>query len=60
MPEKVKITVWGYRCERCSHEWVPIREQAPRVCPRCKSPYWDRARRPRSAAGRPGPGQGEG
>lgn len=45
MPEKVKITVWGYRCTRCGHEWVPMRDHAPRVCPSCKSPYWDRERR---------------
>ena len=32
----------GYRCERCSHEWVPREsDQEPRVCPKCKSPYWD-------------------
>lgn len=39
---KVRITVMGYRCERCNHEWVP-RDDAhlPRVCPKCKSPYWD-------------------
>ena len=40
------MTVWGYRCERCGHEWLP-REQGqpdPKVCPKCKSPYWDRPR----------------
>jgi len=35
---KVKITMLGYKCERCSHEWVP-RDAAdsvlPKVCPRC-------------------------
>jgi predicted Zn-ribbon and HTH transcriptional regulator len=43
---KVAITVMGYRCERCGHEWVP-REgtQEPRVCPKCKSPYWNVPRR---------------
>jgi predicted Zn-ribbon and HTH transcriptional regulator len=43
---RVPITVMGYRCERCSHEWIPkdvARE--PAVCPKCKSPYWDRQRR---------------
>jgi hypothetical protein len=40
---KVKLWVWGYRCERCEHEWVPRgKEQEPRVCPKCKSPYWYR------------------
>lgn len=45
MPEMVKITVWGYRCTRCGHEWVPRASKPPRVCPHCKSPYWDRERR---------------
>lgn len=43
---KVPITVMGYRCERCCHEWVPIDpEREPRVCPKCKSPYWNRPRK---------------
>jgi hypothetical protein len=43
---KVPITVMGYRCERCSHEWVPRDFDAePRVCPKCKSPYWNTARK---------------
>ncbi len=42
---KVEITMMGYRCERCRHEWVPRAGGAtPRVCPKCKSPYWDRKR----------------
>ncbi len=39
---RVPITVMGYRCERCGHEWFPrIEKQEPRVCPKCKSPYWN-------------------
>jgi Zn finger protein HypA/HybF involved in hydrogenase expression len=39
---KVKLTVEGYKCERCSHKWIPrIKNEHPRVCPKCKSPYWD-------------------
>lgn len=40
-----KITLSGFRCERCGHEWVP-KEQGtePTVCPKCKSPYWNRPR----------------
>ena len=35
-----------YSCERCQHEWLPRNQQRqPRVCPRCKSAYWDRARK---------------
>ena len=49
---KVKLTVMGYRCERCEHEWVPREEQPPRVCPRCKSPYWDRPRQKKQGKAR--------
>jgi predicted Zn-ribbon and HTH transcriptional regulator len=42
---KVKLTVGGYRCERCQHEWVPREDVEPRVCPKCKSPYWNRPRK---------------
>jgi uncharacterized protein with PIN domain len=54
----VKITLWGYRCLRCGHPWVPRGvepiehakkppepDEEPRVCPKCKSPYWNRPRR---------------
>lgn len=44
-----KVQLWGYRCERCGHEWLPRQEGEPRVCPKCKSPYWDR---PRKIAGK--------
>ena len=40
-----KVPLMGYRCERCSHEWLPRKEKEPKVCPKCKSPYWDRPRR---------------
>lgn len=47
---KVKITVWGFKCERCEHEWVPREiETEPRVCPKCKSPYWNKPRRDAAA-----------
>jgi predicted Zn-ribbon and HTH transcriptional regulator len=48
---KVMVTKEGWRCERCSHEWVP-RTMAvkPVTCPDCKSPYWDKPRRPKKSA----------
>ena len=42
---KIKITVEGYKCERCSYEWIPRKEEYPNVCPKCKSPYWDKPRK---------------
>jgi len=31
-------------CERCHHKWVP-RQKDVRMCPKCKSPWWDRPKR---------------
>lgn len=42
------IQVKGCRCERCEHKWVPRDEaESPRVCPKCKSAYWNVPRRNR-------------
>lgn len=41
--EKVILAV----CTRCGHTWTPrhpIAVKPSRVCPRCKSPYWNRPR----------------
>jgi len=37
----ITISHAGFKCERCGHEWVPLRERRPKVCPRCKSTVWD-------------------
>lgn len=44
---RIPITVMGYRCERCAHEWVPRGgvEEEPRVCPKCRSPWWSKPRK---------------
>ena len=37
------INLIGNKCYRCGHEWLPYdKNSQPRVCPKCKSPYWDR------------------
>ena len=40
---KVIVKKEGFKCERCKHEWIPndIKKE-PTVCPKCKSPYWDK------------------
>ena len=39
-----------YKC-RCGYEWFPRRPgDHPRVCPKCKSPNWDRPYKFRRAA----------
>ncbi len=46
MVEMVDIVVKGYRCLRCGHEWIPRnKKEIPRVCPKCKSPYWDKPKK---------------
>ncbi len=40
---RVPITVMGFRCDRCAHEWVPRlgATEEPRVCPSCHSALWN-------------------
>jgi predicted Zn-ribbon and HTH transcriptional regulator len=36
------VMLQGCRC-RCGHEWLSREPgEKPRVCPKCKSPNWDR------------------
>ena len=44
---RVPITVMGFRCERCDHEWIPRGglEDEPRVCPKCRSPWWNKPKK---------------
>ena len=37
-------TIAKVRCLRCEYAWFPRTERTPVRCPRCKSPYWNRAR----------------
>jgi NAD-dependent SIR2 family protein deacetylase len=49
-PHKINgmVQIWGWQCERCDHEWLPRnRERKPKVCPKCKSPYWNKPRQQR-------------
>ena len=48
MSYKVKIELDGFRCLRCGYEWVPRvfkQSELPTICPKCKSPYWNKERR---------------
>lgn len=31
-------------CIRCGWSWFRRSDKLPKVCPRCKSPYWNRPR----------------
>ena len=45
--EKEMPTLQQHLCHRCGKVWWPRRPSKPARCPGCKSPYWDRPRRPR-------------
>ncbi|MBI5553213.1 MAG: hypothetical protein HY917_00565 [Candidatus Diapherotrites archaeon] len=32
-------------CLRCEKKWLSMKEEKPKTCPNCRSPYWDTARR---------------
>lgn len=38
------VIILGNKCYRCLHKWVQREEEKPRICPKCKSPYWDKPR----------------
>jgi len=45
MKETKRIILTKLKCLRCFHIWYPRKEEMPRVCPYCKSPYWDKERK---------------
>ena len=42
---KIKITVDGWACTRCKHQWISRVKRKPCICPKCGSAYWDKERR---------------
>lgn len=40
-----KVKLDGYICERCGHKWIARSSEEPCVCPKCKSPYWNKPRK---------------
>jgi hypothetical protein len=41
MKSKFTKEVEFRRCLRCDHEWIPTGAFEPKVCPKCKNPYWN-------------------
>ena len=39
----VRIKLTNLKCLRCNHKWIPKKTEV-RICPKCKSPYWDKPR----------------
>jgi predicted Zn-ribbon and HTH transcriptional regulator len=33
------------QCNRCHHDWAARRPGIPKVCPKCKSLYWNKPRK---------------
>lgn len=65
MAEKylIKKTVNAFKCLRCQHEWIPrvsMKELEneikvkPRICPSCKSAYWDLEKKKKQKKGKNG------
>jgi DNA-directed RNA polymerase subunit RPC12/RpoP len=46
MSPRITFEVEGYECSRCGHRWIPRTktDTEPTICPKCKSPYWDKPR----------------
>ena len=38
---KINLNKFQIECKRCGHRWIP-RKVEIRICPKCKSPYWDK------------------
>lgn len=38
-------TLTEKQCNRCGHKWFPRSTDEPTICPKCKSPYWNRQRK---------------
>jgi uncharacterized Zn ribbon protein len=32
---------WQCKCDRCKHQWITRNEIEPRICPACKSKWWN-------------------
>jgi len=54
---RIKKEINAFKCLRCNHEWIPRVELSqlegevkdkPRICPKCKSAYWDTERKNKS------------
>jgi predicted Zn-ribbon and HTH transcriptional regulator len=37
-----KIAVLRCKCDKCGHRWTTKTDKAPKTCPSCKNPNWNR------------------
>ncbi len=40
-----KVVIERLTCKRCGHAWIPQQLVAPKNCPKCNSPYWDKPKK---------------
>lgn len=40
-----EMTIKPQHCLRCGHDWKPRSLDMPTICPKCKSPYWNKPRK---------------
>ena len=40
----MEIKLLKLKCVRCDYEWIPRKEEIPKLCPnkKCRSAYWDK------------------
>lgn len=44
----IKVEDLYFNCKRCKHHWMRRDlTKEPRVCPKCKTPYWQTERKPK-------------
>lgn len=43
----MKLEIHKLQCKKCLHTWVPRRSEV-RLCPKCKTAYWDVKRNEKS------------
>ena len=36
-----EIKMLECKCEKCKHKWITRSDEKPKICPNCKSPYWE-------------------
>jgi len=44
-PMKISKRLPRFKCLRCGHVWIPRKDEYPRCCAGCKSPYWDKEKK---------------
>lgn len=43
-PNTITMVTTDRICKRCLHTWIIRTHDEPTVCPKCKSPYWNKER----------------